>query len=915
MFTRGMSQDFNFDGGGPFGPPYGSMPNSFEPSSGGNMIFTTQSSPIQQSFPQSWSSTPGWPSFENQNHGFGLPFQGQNLGGSGYFPNQQQDYVPFDEGEDFYDNEGDMGMGMGNGHDTHNSRRNGSVSGAYPSAGAGQLRSNNRSISTVPATVSGTKAQNQQQRRPRLVLGDTNSKPTTDAGERAAQLRAKLIAQQQRKSATPTPTKSNNVADTPNKSVAGQTTNANGNMSFQSTVLPRVEDKSANALQNPASVPSTSQADIESLFSEIKAGMSGEATPEKSSVPDMDRTRATLGGFRGKIGIIKARAPTGNDQHRPDPNGNTPSSDLSELGEIREDAPDSEPAGQAPEPLSSKDSRTDKAETTAIADPKLPTKENASKPARDVAAKSASTQSGTPVITAAPVKPSQTNRLGAASSTPPQSQSTTLAPHAWKKDSKSGPGQDHRLRSGGDLNQRQPQAPGAQPNGPQHTTYDRERRYTDKDQRLSRSADNSRAAVKDHEPTDARCSEGSDADLKTVVRQQQGPSERNLIAPKTIIANNPDHVKAPANKNTEITGEPDKDYAASEPPFQVPKSTIEPSMFADQQMYEDVMDWLEMTDWNDAAYRKQSLARHRKMKALDLQRAELEREAQLEMEQRSRSVRARSTLPVETGNLHSVFSPQILRAPSGTTMAPPPVPLKEPEDLGIKIKDLANPGLQATSGNGESNRNIQPSPKVQGRSSLAMKRERGDDESKRPDRADKLPRLDLNERSEERSSLTSPMIKDESLESRITRSSEIHSAGYKRRSRSPEHRAQPLSPNARRASDANGYYDRSRGAETTRVDRWSPRASRNASPNRRDSGTRGLPLYQDLPRFHRDLESRTQHDREFEYQSNYRGRGNGRTRFQSSRGGYKPHGSRGGGQGRANGSESLNLKQGGQSRG
>lgn len=907
-----MSHNFNFDGGGPFGPSYGSMPNSFEPSGGGNMNLTTQSSPIQQSFPQSWSSKPGWPSFENQNQGFGLPFQGQNLGGSGYYPNQQQDYVPFDEGEDFYNTEGDMVMG--NGRETHNSTRNGSGSGTHPSAETGQLRSNNRSTNAIPATMSRTKAQEQQKRRPRLVVGDTNEKSTTDAGERAAQLRAKLIAQQQRKSATPTPTKSNNVADTLNKNVAEQTIKANVNVPFQSKVLPRAEDKSAIALQNPASVPSTSQADIESLFSEIKAGMSGEATSIQSSLPAFDRTRTSLGDPKGKPGPIKARAPNGNDQNRPDPHGNTPSSEVSELGEIREDVPESEPTGQAPEPLSPEDHREDKEGTTAVADPKLPTKDNSGKPAKDVAVKPASTQSGTSVVTAASAKLAETTRSGVTSSTPPQFRFKNLPPQTWKKDNKSGPGQDHRLRSAGDLNQRQPQAPNAHPNGPQHPTCDRERRYSDKDQQSIGAANNSRAAVKDQKPRDAHSSEGTDADFRLVVGQQ-GPSENNLTTSKKPTANSPDNVKAPANKNIDIASIPDKDYAALEPLFQEPKSTIESSMFADQQMYEDVMDWLDMTDWNDVAYRTQSLTRHRKMKVLDLQRAELEREAQLEMEQRSRSVRARSTLPVEVGNIQSVFSSQMLRTPSRTTMAPPPVPLKESEDLGIKIKDLANPVLQATSGSGESNQNIQPSPKVQGRSSLAMKRARDDDESKRLERVDKLPRLDLNERPHDRPSLTSPMVKDESLESRITRSSEKNSATSKRRSRSPEYRAQPISPNARRASDVNGYYERSRGAETSRVDRWSPRASRNASPNRRDSGTRGLPLYQEPPRFDRDLESRSQHDREFEYQPNYRGRGSGRVRSQSSRGGYKSYGSRGGGRGRASGSESLNLKQGGQSRG
>ena len=921
-----MSQNFNFNGG-PFGPPHGSMPNNFEPYSG-NMVYTTQSSPMQQSFPQPWPGTPGWQNLESRNYGYGLPYQGQNLGGSGYFATQQQDYVPFDEGEDFYENEDDAERA--NGHESHNSARNEMGSGDNTPGGGGQLRSNTRSTNAVAPTMPEPKAQ-QEQALSNTATGDTTQKPTTDAGEQLAQLRAKLLAQQ-RKSATPTPTKSNSKPDKLNKTVAGgasedrpgegipdaQARKAINETSLQTAAIPGAEDQSLQISQSSASVPSTSQTDVEGLLAEVKAGM--EATSEQIPVHGREHNSTSLGVLKETSSKAKEAALPSNGQHRQNPNVNTPSSEASELGEIREDIPKSGPARQAPEPLSPSDETL----TVTAADHKIHTNGKSSQPARDVEAKPANNQSGKPAAPVVQAKLSDTVRSGTASGTtsrpqhaaqPPQIDRDRSRPEpshgsqSWDKDNRLERGQDYRPQGGADFNQRRAQESRGYPNVQERTTFERDRRYGDRDQQSYRSSDpgNTRAAVKDGRSVDAGRREAYDADSKTVARKSD-PSESNVIAPKT-----------PVSKDAENTNVANKSYGASDTPSQELTNRIDPSMFANQQVYEDIMDWLEVTDWNDVPYRTQALARHRKLKALDAQRAELEHEAQLELEQRSRSVRARSTLPVETGTSRSVFSPQVLRTTSGTAMAPPPLPLKETEDLGIKIKDLANPEMQATGGSIENHRIGKPPTNIQGGTTLAMKRQRADDvESKRPGRADKLPRLGLGDRSQERKTLTSPTIKDESLESRITRNNEPRSAGHNKRSRSPDRRHRSSSPITRRASDTGGYYNRSRGGDTTRSDFYSPNVSRNASPSRRNSGTRGLPLYQEPPRFDRDFESRIQYDRESEYQSNYRSRGSGRGRgsgYNNYRSGFKPYSNRGGARGRSNGSESLNLREGGQSRG
>ena len=345
---------------------------------------------------------------------------------------------------------------------------------------------------------------------------------------------------------------------------------------------------------------------------------------------------------------------------------------------------------------------------------------------------------------------------------------------------------------------------------------------------------------------------------------------------------------------------------------------FDPSEFANQQVHRDVIDWLEMTGYQNVPHRVKRLEIHRKKKALDLQKAELEREELLELEQHSRSMRASSVYPLMSseGNLpSSIFSPQTARFSSASIMPPPPLPLKD--DIGIKIKDSANRETQPSSRGVDSELiSKEPTNASSNITTTAKRQHPADADSRRDGHTDKMPRLDTGIKPQDVKSLKSPAIKDESLESRITRNTEPRSAGYRRRSRSPERRRRSLSPILRRASDTGGYYGFQRDLPRTNI--RSPTTSRHASPSRRNSGTRDPPLYRDAAHPENDYEARTQDEREFHYQryvpNNSRGRGRGRTHgFANYRGGYKPYSGRGGMQGTENGNESLNLQEGGQS--
>ena len=918
-----MQQNFNLNEGLSH-PLQGNAPNDLGLLSGRTISYS-HSSPIQQSFPQSWPTTQGWQSSDNQNLGYALPYQRHNSGKSGYSAIQQQDYVPFDEAEDFYAN--DDGTAIDNVGELHNSSHSMEKSPEKNLRANSQQQSTTRNIKADALKMHEPKAQ-----RSAVSLdaanGELAAKPITDASEQLAQLRAKLIADKQRKSATPTPIKpSKHKSDKLNKgpneqsmkerageeTYSGQIRNTTEDQPSHKAPRSKAENESSKMSLSPSSAPSTSQADIESLFSEVKAGMSGNRNRDQALT--RERALANLSLTAPKKTLKDSNEELHHTKRDHSLDGKSPSSEVSELGEIREDIAKSCPDRPAPKAGVPPSKRS----ATAAVDSRMSLNGKSDQPAGETMANTADTHDRKSAASKPPAKSSDTLRLTNAnitSSRPPgasqspqkdRTQPRADRPHAsyvtehghdiWRRDSQ-------------DFSQRQTQGSRGYLNGSERVPFERDRHYGDINtlSLASTDTDNAKRAAKTNESSDAPRNADSESKTRS---QQANPSEKRLTISTISQSDKP---KTPVNTKVQHTTAIDESHEASANPSQGLINVIEPSMFANQQIYEDVLDWLEMTDWNDVSYRNQSLARHRKLKALDVQRAELEREAQFELEQRSRSVRARSILPIESGALRSVFSPQLLRTPSGPVMAPPPLPPNQSEDLGMKIKDLASIDMQVTAGNTETSRNNKLSTTAQSGSSATTKRERIEDfDAKNSERAEKLPRLDLGDRVQNGKTLASPAIKNESFESRITRDNEPRSMGNRRRSMSPERRKRSPSPVNRRASNAGGYYNCTRGLEFPKGDRYSPRGSRNTSPVGRDIGARGLSSYNEPPPFERDFESRIQYNRDSEYQS-FRPRGSGRGRYNNHRGNYRSFGSKGGYQGRTNGSEFLNLKQGGQSR-
>lgn len=604
-------------------------------------MYTSQSSPTQPFTP--WSGPPGWQDFNNI--GYGAP--SQTYGNNGYSTTEnpvaagqgnqytnQQDYVPFDNGKESYKN--------GNNEERYND------SNLRPSG-------HNQSIAR---------------------------KPSADAVEHMAQLRAKLKAQQRPKSATPTPTRNNKMPDNLNHDKA------------------RADDKSFNASQSSAPVPATSNADIEGLFAEVKAGMRTGRLPSETETSGEDRSRGT-GSKLPTAATSKTKA-INNDQQQSFLGAKTPSSEASELGEIREGPPEPVPAPKALEPVSAKSDRV----PATNADKNQKANGKVAQSAKNAPSKIA-VSNGPPSKSNNTTSPAnaRVDAQGVAQQTGSKNANNDRYPMRRASQSidlqrPTDKYQTYRPRSNEDHGRRQTHGSRDYPNGSEQTATDQHRRYTDSDQQPPRSADlgiNS-AAVQPARSTETGRREAHAGDPDARPAPNADNADKITLAPQTPITKSFNRIQAPNSKDaTDIP----TSNAASEPvlvPPQEATDRLQPSMFTNKQMYEDISDWLEITQWNDVPARTKKLARHRKLKALDIQRAELEQEAQQELEEQSRSIRARSTLPAEPGILRNVFSPHVLSTVPGTNMAPPAPPLRITQDMGIKIKDMANSEVQVTGG-------------------------------------------------------------------------------------------------------------------------------------------------------------------------------------------------------------------------
>ncbi|KAL9130657.1 MAG: hypothetical protein Q9217_001227 [Psora testacea] len=189
----------------------------------------------------------------------------------------------------------------------------------------------------------------------------------------------------------------------------------------------------------------------------------------------------------------------------------------------------------------------------------------------------------------------------------------------------------------------------------------------------------------------------------------------------------------------------------------------------------DLLDWLELTEYNDEEYRKGRLSRFRKKKELEKLRLELEQEEQLELQQRSLF---RSSMHPHGSTTRGVAN-----------MAPPSLPLREANNSKELIKGtaLAAPSVE---------------PQV-GTPTLKRQHAEDDTDARQLQPIDKMARVETNAsaskatKDETSPSLSAPIP----LEHRISRDDGHLARSYRPRSRSADrYRRRSASPDRRRVS-------------------------------------------------------------------------------------------------------------------
>ena len=321
---------------------------------------------------------------------------------------------------------------------------------------------------------------------------------------------------------------------------------------------------------------------------------------------------------------------------------------------------------------------------------------------------------------------------------------------------------------------RRPSTSQVVPNSTQVERDARRKPSDDEKRRLQRTEDNARRAAEYKKNLEAqrvaasrKVSDGSKAQSSpTEVRRQEAEPRPSHTNQRSADRDESGPIKlridtyVPAAETA--TGEQDTDTVMLSPTGQTAEED------------EDISDWLELTEYYDLAHRERRLTWFRKKRALDVQRAELEREEQLELQERSMLRRGQSVLPTNT-------PPKITRRASTVhaKMPPPPLPVKEANNVGIKIKDAAlSAGL--------------PTP------TTSLKRPHAEDDLdvRRTQPADKLARTELNGYAANEKPLTSPAsVKGEGRGDRyIPRQARSRSPGFRRRSLSPRRQRHSRSP-------------------------------------------------------------------------------------------------------------------------
>lgn len=813
-----MSQNFNGYRATPHGSPPPHASNDFTGLMG-SLISPGPgpgpATPLQQAFGLPFYNAAAWQNGGQGNYNFNVPFQGASVnedawnqnGGEGYMALGQEEEEDEDEGSLMVVDDTEILKNLQNNQQINqNSEITNQTQAAkpQPSVKPGQLPD---LVPSSPPALPHPRLQGHTAPTPALV---TKFPMVNDSAARAAELRAKLLAKK-RPSTTASPRASPAVkkAELPNatrtnsqelqKQTNGarktevKTEDTSKNTAVLAAAANKADEKSTSTFQEHLPGQHVQDADIENLFAQAR-NAADSANPDAKMTNGNGLGRASV--EKPPTADVKLTKPAVANTRRTVQKSHS-SSEMSE-GEIH-----SGPSSPIVAPPSPKATIVKESKQADQDIEKLMRQNEVNKAYQPLRT------SKPPTTDPGKTGPKIPDRSKAEPLPSPKLSNKQLKQQAWKE--KNGYAASHDLYPDSrkdrewdrarDLNGRDDERDSRRPStsqafaNPAQFERDARRRPSDDEiRRQQRTEDNARRAAEYKKNLDAqRTAASKKVSDSSKVLSSPKDGRRQEAEPRASQAsrrpNERDELSAtPLRIDTQMptvesaTGEQDIDIVMSSPTGQL----IERD--------EDVNDWLELTEYYDLPHRERRLTWFRKKRALDVQRAEVEREEQLELQERSMLKRAQSVLPTNT-------PPKATRRASvvHTKMPPPPLPLKEANNVGIKIKDSAlSAGLPASQ-----------TP------TTTLKRQHAEDnpDTRRMQPADKIARTDLNGHAANEKPLTSPAsVKGDGSTVRgdryVPRQGRSRSPGFRRRSLSPRRQRHTRSPSPhgnRTLSNGNGF--------------------------------------------------------------------------------------------------------------
>ena len=649
-----------------------------------SLIFPIMPNTPQQNYGQAYSATSDWQTSNPGIFNFHTPLQNSVMGNSNNFLNNQQDVAAYDDGDDFY------------GSDSKEENTQNKIQTVVQGPAISGLQKPQNKLQDTAKIIMNSSGQtpamvkSQDKRWPQAVGNYTpsGSQIKKDPAEYAAELRAKLLAKRGT-STTPTPStnssKANNtkVQESPKQTIkspastqmlaievkAPQHLKSNGVAGSQPSDNSPINDRTN------ASAPMRST-DIEGLISEYRAS---EAT---SSINSNMTSRAKSNGNTEKNKTEKqvkdqaSKKPL-NSSRRGNDHGRSPGS--SESGEIVEN------------PL-------EKKEQFSMSDPRPKPKVDTSLPPKPAGSNPTPTKSR-PSPLDVQRRPSASAGIELRSPSIPQKVDSIRDRSSPPRDMRRATLDRRPSRDDFHRRAQEPQkSPSVQANDLSHPKHAYKKEFEMRREQVERNHKEKEAQAAERKKTLTEPHNQTVEQQVSILRTKatsesaagNGLSKSKEPPTPTFRAQKEDPVR-PLNITLEISPQkPDLSASTS-----LTEESLRPAVpSASREDDEDLGDWLEISGFYDLDYRKKALARHRKVKALEAQKAALEHEAQIEFFEKVSSLRSKSTAPRENieskPTLHATASLAV-QPTSVKSMAPPPLSNKDDkDDIGIKIKNTAN---------------------------------------------------------------------------------------------------------------------------------------------------------------------------------------------------------------------------------